>query len=60
MIKKLSKENMGTSDLGWLKSRFHFSFADYYNPKNMRFGVLRVVNDDIIHTTSGFDMHPHS
>lgn len=40
MIKKLSKENMGTSDLGWLKSRFHFSFADYYNPKNMRFGVL--------------------
>ena len=34
-------------------------FADYYNPKNMRFGVLRVVNDDIIHTTSGFDMHPH-
>ena len=59
MIKKLSKENMGTSDLGWLKSRFHFSFADYYNPKNMRFGVLRVVNDDIIHTTSGFDMHPH-
>ncbi|MFX4218552.1 pirin family protein [Aliarcobacter butzleri] len=59
MIKKLSKENMGTSDLCWLKSRFHFSFADYYNPKNMRFGVLRVVNDDIIHTTSGFDMHPH-
>ena len=59
MIKKLPKENMGTSNLGWLESRFHFSFASYYNPKNMRFGVLRVVNDDIIHTTSGFDMHPH-
>lgn len=59
MIKKLPKENMGTSNLGWLESRFHFSFANYYNPKNMRFGVLRVVNDDIIHTTSGFDMHPH-
>jgi redox-sensitive bicupin YhaK (pirin superfamily) len=59
MIKRLSKDNMGTSNLGWLESRFHFSFANYYNPKNMRFGVLRVVNDDIIHTTSGFDMHPH-
>ena len=59
MIKKLPKENMGTSNLGWLESRFHFSFASYYNPKNMRFGVLRVVNDDIIHATSGFDMHPH-
>lgn len=59
MIKKLPKDNMGTSNLGWLESRFHFSFASYYNPKNMRFGVLRVVNDDIIHATSGFDMHPH-
>lgn len=59
MIKKLPKDNMGTSNLGWLESRFHFSFANYHNPKNMRFGVLRVVNDDIIHTTSGFDMHPH-
>lgn len=59
MIKRLSKDNMGTSNLGWLESRFHFSFANYYNPKNIRFGVLRVVNDDIIHTTSGFDMHPH-
>ena len=52
MIKKLPKENMGTSNLGWLESRFHFSFASYYNPKNMRFGVLIVVNYDIIHTTS--------
>jgi hypothetical protein len=59
MIKKLSKDNMGTSNLGWLESRFHFSFANYYNPKNMHFGVLRVVNDDIIHITSGFEMHPH-
>ena len=59
MLKKLQKENMGTSNLGWLESRFHFSFSNYYNPKNMCFGVLRVLNDDIIHTTSGFDMHPH-
>lgn len=59
MIKKLPKENMGTSNLGWLESRFHFSFANYYNPANIRFGVLRVVNDDIIHPVSGFDTHPH-
>lgn len=59
MLKKLNKENMGTSNLGWLESRFHFSFAEYRNPFNMNFGVLRVVNDDIIHTKSGFDTHPH-
>lgn len=59
MLKKLPKENMGTSDLGWLQSRFHFSFAEYYNPDNMHFGVLRVVNDDIIHPMSGFDTHRH-
>lgn len=60
MLKKLPKENMGTSNLGWLESRFHFSFADYRNPKNMNFGVLRVLNDDIVHTNSGFDTHPHA
>jgi quercetin 2,3-dioxygenase len=60
MLKKLPKENMGTSNLGWLESRFHFSFADYRNPNNMNFGVLRVLNDDIIHANSGFETHPHS
>ena len=60
MLKKLPKENMGTSNLGWLESRFHFSFAEYRNPNNMNFGVLRVLNDDIVHTKSGFDTHPHS
>ena len=59
MIKVLKKENMGSSDLGWLQSRFHFSFADYRNPQNVNFGVLRVLNDDIIKANSGFDMHPH-
>ena len=59
MIKVLKKENMGSSNLGWLKSRFHFSFAQYRNPQNVNFGVLRVLNDDIIKANSGFDMHPH-
>jgi len=59
MFKKLPKENMGSSNLGWLQSRFHFSFAEYRNNDNINFGVLRVLNDDIIHPNSGFDMHPH-
>ncbi len=60
MLQKSPKENMGTSNLGWLESRFHFSFAEYRNPNNINFGVLRVLNDDIIHPNSGFDTHPHS
>ena len=36
MIKKLPKQNMGKSNLGWLKSRFHFSFAEYRNPNNIK------------------------
>ncbi len=60
MLKKLPKENMGTSNLGWLESRFHFSFAEYRNPTNIQFGVLRVLNDDIIHAKTGFDTHPHA
>ncbi len=59
MLKKLKKENMGTSNLGWLESRFHFSFAEYRNPDNINFGVLRVLNDDIVHPKGGFDKHPH-
>ncbi len=50
---------MGKSDLGWLESIFHFSFADYFNIDNMRFGVLRVLNDDLIEGGTGFDYHPH-
>lgn len=59
MLKKLPKEVMGTSNLGWLQSRFHFSFAQYFNKKNMNFGALRVLNDDIVQPQSGFEMHPH-
>ncbi|MDH6305422.1 redox-sensitive bicupin YhaK (pirin superfamily) [Parabacteroides sp. PF5-5] len=44
---------------GWLKTRHTFSFADYYNPKRMHFGMLRVLNDDIVAPSEGFGMHPH-
>ena len=59
MIRKIDKNNMGKSDLGWLKSIFHFSFAEYHNPKNINFGVLRVINDDYIAPGTGFPTHPH-
>ncbi|WP_457611049.1 pirin family protein [Lutibacter sp.] len=49
----------GTADYGWLKANFSFSFAHYYNPKKVNFGVLRVLNDDIIQAGMGFGMHPH-
>jgi len=60
MMKKILEDRMGKSNLGWLESRFHFSFADYINHDNVNFGVLRVLNDDTIHPLSGFDTHPHS
>lgn len=59
MLRKLDNKNMGRSDLGWLQSIFHFSFANYYNQDNMNFGVLRVVNDDLVKSNTGFSLHPH-
>ena len=47
------------SDAGWLQSCWLFSFADYYDPANLRFGALRVFNDDVIAAQSGFPTHPH-
>lgn len=43
----------------WLESRFHFSFAEYFNPAKSEFGVLRVLNDDLVQPHSGFGTHPH-
>lgn len=59
MIKIINHKQMGKSERGWLHSIFHFSFAEYYNPKNIHFGVIRVINDDIIDAQSGFPTHPH-
>jgi redox-sensitive bicupin YhaK (pirin superfamily) len=49
----------GTNDLGWLKANFSFSFGPYHDPKKVHFGVLRVLNDDIIAAGRGFGFHPH-
>jgi hypothetical protein len=43
----------------WLRSIFHFSFAEYMNSKNTNFGVLRVLNDDLVQPRRGFGTHPH-
>ncbi|MBI5226031.1 pirin family protein [Candidatus Micrarchaeota archaeon] len=47
------------SSHGWLQTFFSFSFADYYDPQNLNWGALRVLNDDLIAPKSGFETHPH-
>lgn len=45
--------NANWTNANWLKSRFHFSFAEYSNPRNQNFGVLRVLNDDLVQPDRG-------
>jgi redox-sensitive bicupin YhaK (pirin superfamily) len=52
-------DSRGMAEHGWLSSRHTFSFANYYNPKRMGFGLLRVINDDVVQPGMGFGRHPH-
>jgi len=60
--KKINAEDLHyleASDMHPANTYFHFSFANYYDPENMNFGTLRVINDDSVKPNSGFDTHPH-
>ncbi|WP_089965545.1 pirin family protein [Lihuaxuella thermophila] len=59
MMKIYPAASRFTSDHGWLKSHFSFSFAEYYDPNNVSFGSMRVLNDDVVQPLTGFGMHPH-
>lgn len=52
-------DSRGHTSTDWLESRHTFSFAEYFNPRRMNFGALRVLNDDRVAPGQGFDTHPH-
>ncbi len=59
MIEIKPFDRLGRFDNDWLSARYHFSFANYYDPRNMGVGALRVWNDDTIRPGRGFDLHGH-
>jgi redox-sensitive bicupin YhaK (pirin superfamily) len=60
MLLRIPAESIYTADYGWHSVRFHFSFADYDDPGNTHFGVLRALNEFVLQPSSGFETHPHS
>jgi redox-sensitive bicupin YhaK (pirin superfamily) len=59
MLRYIDSKKMGRGKHEWLDSHFHFSFAEYCNPDNVQFGVLRVMNDDQVQPGTGFETHSH-
>lgn len=59
MMQIIRSEDRHHADHGWLDTRWHFSFGDYYDPQNLHWSALRVFNDDVVHPGGKFDFHPH-
>ena len=59
MIKVRLAAERGTANFGWLDSRHTFSFGDYYDPAQLGFGPLRVINEDRVSPGQGFGTHGH-
>ncbi|WP_379969003.1 pirin family protein [Ectobacillus sp. sgz5001026] len=59
MIQVFPAESRYSAEHGWLHSKFSFSFAEYFDPNNLQFGPMRVLNDDRVAAHRGFGTHPH-
>lgn len=59
MITLRKSADRGHAEHGWLHSQHSFSFADYYDPQQMGWGPLRVINEDRVEPDQGFGTHGH-
>lgn len=60
MIEIVKNNSRGKTKIDWLESYHSFSFGEYFDPSNLQFGPIRVLNDDIIAPGAGFPKHPHN
>ena len=59
MINIRKADTRGKADFGWLNSHHTFSFGQYYDPNQVGFSDILVINDDIVQAGMGFNSHPH-